>query len=82
MLTCIPLIRRYSSTDPIMLERVYGTIPGVGLYILVNGLVRAEEGESLLSFLSRGFLDLSRLEYHFHSLYFRSNNAQPAQARC
>ena len=29
--------------DPIVLERVYGAILGVGLYVLVNGLMCAGE---------------------------------------
>ena len=42
---CIPLISRYFTTDPIVLERVNGAIPGVGLYMLVNGLMCAGEGK-------------------------------------
>jgi len=48
LVACIPLIRRYFSMYPIVLERMYGAIPRVGLYIymLVNGLMCA--GGSML----------------------------------
>mmetsp|Transcript_28611 Transcript_28611/g.49379 ORF Transcript_28611/g.49379 Transcript_28611/m.49379 type:complete len:749 (+) Transcript_28611:37-2283(+) len=47
LVACIPLIGRYFTTDPIVLERVNGAIPGVGLFMLVHGLVCAGEGTLL-----------------------------------
>jgi len=46
LVACIPLISRYFTTDPIVLERVKGAVPGVGLFMLVNGLMCAGEGEA------------------------------------
>ena len=48
LVACIPLISRYFTTDPLVLERVNSAIPGVGLFMLVNGLMCAEEGERCL----------------------------------
>lgn len=47
LVSCIPLISRYFTTDPLVLERVNGAIPGVGLFMLVNGLMCAGEGTLL-----------------------------------
>jgi len=44
---CIPLISRYFTADPIVLQRVNGAIPGVGLFLLVNGLMTVGEGSLL-----------------------------------
>lgn len=44
---CIPLISRYFTTDASVLSRVNGAIPGVGLFLLVNGLMCAGEGSLL-----------------------------------
>lgn len=53
--SCIPWISRYFTTDAIVLQRVNGAIPGVALFLLVNGLMCAGEGALLgqkdLSFL-------------------------------
>ena len=43
---CIPLMSRYFTADPIVLQRVNGAIPGVGLFLLVNGLMTVGEGSS------------------------------------
>ena len=45
LVACIPLISRYFTTDPLVLERVNSALPGVGLFMLVNGLMCAGEGE-------------------------------------
>jgi len=47
LVSCIPLISKYFTTDPIVLQRVNGAIPGVGLFMLVNGLMCAGEGTLL-----------------------------------
>jgi len=44
---CIPLMSRYFTADPIVLQRVSGAIPGVGLFLLVNGLMTVGEGSLL-----------------------------------
>jgi len=44
---CIPLIGRYFTTDSIVLDRVNGAIPGLGLFLLLHGLVCAGEGTLL-----------------------------------
>lgn len=45
LVSCIPFISRYFTTDPLVLARVNGAIPGVGLFLIVNGLMCAGEGE-------------------------------------
>lgn len=45
LVACIPFISRYFTTDPLVLARVNGAIPGVGLFLIVNGLMCAGEGE-------------------------------------
>ena len=45
--SCIPLISRYFTTDSIVLERVNSALPGVGIFMLVNGLMCAGEGTLL-----------------------------------
>lgn len=47
LVSCIPLISRFFTTDPIVLNQVNGAIPGVGLFLLVNGLMCAGEGTLL-----------------------------------
>jgi len=66
LVACIPLIRRYFSMYPIVLERMYGAIPRVGLYIymLVNGLMCAGGSESLLIVI------VSFPTYHVYSTIF------------
>mmetsp|Transcript_3501 Transcript_3501/g.5711 ORF Transcript_3501/g.5711 Transcript_3501/m.5711 type:complete len:210 (+) Transcript_3501:590-1219(+) len=44
---CIPLIGRYFTTDSIVLDRVNGAIPGLGLFLLLHGLVCGGEGTLL-----------------------------------
>jgi len=43
----IPLISRWFTTDPFVLESVNGALPGVGLFMLMNGLMCAGEGTLL-----------------------------------
>jgi Na+-driven multidrug efflux pump len=45
LVSCIPLISRYFTTDAYVLASVHGAIPPVGLFMLVNGLMCAGEGE-------------------------------------
>ena len=45
LVACIPWISRYFTTDVMVLNRVNGAIPGVGLFLVVNGLMCAGEGE-------------------------------------
>ena len=45
LVSCIPLISRYFTTDASVLASVHGAIPPVGLFMLVNGLMCAGEGE-------------------------------------
>ncbi|KAL7517463.1 hypothetical protein ACHAWX_003326 [Stephanocyclus meneghinianus] len=47
LVACIPLISRYFTTDAMVLHRVNGAIPGVGLFLVVNGLMCAGEGSLL-----------------------------------
>ncbi|KAL7537226.1 hypothetical protein ACHAXR_007674 [Thalassiosira sp. AJA248-18] len=47
LVACIPLISQYFTTDPIVMSRVNSAIPGVGLFMLVNGLMCAGEGTLL-----------------------------------
>jgi len=47
LVACIPLIGRYFTTDLVVLERVNSAIPGVGLFMIVNGLMCAGEGTLL-----------------------------------
>merc|ERR1712060_934204 len=47
LVACIPLIGRYFTTDPAVLTRVNGALPGVSLFLLVNGLMCAGEGSLL-----------------------------------
>lgn len=47
LVTRIPSMSSYFTTDPIVLERVNGAIPGVGLFLLLNGLMCAGEGSLL-----------------------------------
>jgi len=47
LVACIPLIGRYFTTDPVVLERVNSALPGVGLFLAVHGLVCANEGTLL-----------------------------------
>ena len=47
LVACIPLISRFFTTDSMVLNRVNGAIPGVGLFLLVNGLMCAGEGSLL-----------------------------------
>ncbi|KAL7548640.1 hypothetical protein ACHAWF_011913 [Thalassiosira exigua] len=47
LVACLPWIRRSFTTDPAVLERVAGAAPGVGLFMLVNGLMCAGEGTLL-----------------------------------
>jgi len=47
LVSCIPWISRYFTTDAIVLTRVTGAIPGVALFLLVNGLMCAGEGTML-----------------------------------
>ncbi|KAL3808321.1 hypothetical protein ACHAXA_004050 [Cyclostephanos tholiformis] len=44
LVSCIPLISRYFTTDASVLASVHGAIPPVGLFMLVNGLMCAGEG--------------------------------------
>ena len=50
LVACIPWISKYFTTDAMVLDKVNGAIPGVGVFLVVNGLMCAGEGE--LSFLS------------------------------
>jgi Na+-driven multidrug efflux pump len=47
LVACIPLISRYFTTDAMVLNRVNGALPGVALFLLVNGLMCAGEGSLL-----------------------------------
>ena len=47
LVACIPLISRYFTTDAMVLSRVNGAIPGVAMFLLVNGLMCAGEGSLL-----------------------------------
>lgn len=55
LVACVPLISRYFTTDALVLNRVSGAIPGVALFLLVNGLMCAGEG-CLLGQKDLGFL--------------------------
>ena len=63
LVACIPLISRYFTTDITVLNRVNGAIPGVGLFLLVNGLMCAGEGSLL------GQKDLNFLR-NMYSIFF------------
>jgi len=47
LVACIPLVSRYFTTDPMVLSRVRGALPGVGMFLVVNGLMCAGEGALL-----------------------------------
>eukprot|EP00578_Thalassiosira_sp_NH16_P011957 CAMPEP_0181109278 /NCGR_PEP_ID=MMETSP1071-20121207/18091_1 /TAXON_ID=35127 /ORGANISM="Thalassiosira sp., Strain NH16" /LENGTH=811 /DNA_ID=CAMNT_0023192963 /DNA_START=107 /DNA_END=2542 /DNA_ORIENTATION=+ len=47
LVSCTPLISRFFTTDPIVLQQVNGAIPAVGLFLLANGLMCAGEGALL-----------------------------------
>ncbi|KAL3802039.1 hypothetical protein HJC23_010795 [Cyclotella cryptica] len=47
LVACIPWISRYFTTDVGVLHRVNGAIPGVALFLVVNGLMCAGEGSLL-----------------------------------
>ncbi|KAL7542092.1 hypothetical protein ACHAXR_011512 [Thalassiosira sp. AJA248-18] len=47
LVACIPLISRYFTTDPMVFNSVNSALPGVGLFLLVNGLMCAGEGTLL-----------------------------------
>jgi len=64
LVACIPFISRYFTTDPLVLARVNGAIPGVGLFLIVNGLMCAGEG-SLLGQKDLRFLRNSYILFFF-----------------
>jgi len=47
LVSMIPLISRYFTSDALVLQRVNGAIPGVALFLIVNGLMCAGEGSLL-----------------------------------
>ncbi|KAL7462394.1 hypothetical protein ACHAXS_002771 [Conticribra weissflogii] len=47
LVSLIPVLSRYFTNDVEVLARVNGAIPGVGLFLLVNGLMCAGEGSLL-----------------------------------
>ena len=47
LVSLIPLISRYFTSDPLVLQRVNGAIPGVALFLVVHGLMCAGEGSLL-----------------------------------
>jgi Na+-driven multidrug efflux pump len=49
LVSCIPLISRYFTTDASVLTCAHGAIPPVGLFMAVNGLMCAGEGERVVS---------------------------------
>lgn len=51
LVSLIPVLSRYFTNDAEVLARVNGAIPGVGLFLLVNGLMCAGEGEELYTLL-------------------------------
>jgi hypothetical protein len=46
LVACVPWLGRYFTADPLVLGKVQGTIPGLGLFVLLHGLVCAGEGEA------------------------------------
>jgi len=60
----MPLMSRYFTADPIVLQRVNGAIPGVGLFLLVNGLMTVGEGSLL------GHKDLKFLRNMYAIFFF------------
>eukprot|EP00984_Skeletonema_dohrnii_P005891 scaffold2086_cov107-Skeletonema_dohrnii-CCMP3373.AAC.2 len=47
LVSMIPLISRYFTSDPLVMQKVNGAIPGVALFLIVNGLMCAGEGSLL-----------------------------------
>eukprot|EP00986_Skeletonema_menzelii_P006306 scaffold2381_cov143-Skeletonema_menzelii.AAC.1 len=47
LVSMIPLISRYFTSDPLVMQRVNGAIPGVALFLIVNGLMCGGEGSLL-----------------------------------
>ena len=47
LVSMIPLISRFFTSDPFVIQRVNGAIPGVALFLIVNGLMCAGEGSLL-----------------------------------
>ena len=59
LVSMIPLISRYFTSDPLVLQRVNGAIPGVAFFLVTHGLMCAGEGSMLgqkdLSFLRNSY---------------------------
>jgi len=47
LVSMIPLISRYFTSDPLVMQRVNGAIPGVALFLIMHGLMCGGEGSLL-----------------------------------
>ncbi|KAK1738473.1 multidrug and toxic compound extrusion (MATE) family protein [Skeletonema marinoi] len=47
LVSMIPLISRYFTSDPLVMQKVNGAIPGVALFLIVHGLMCGGEGSLL-----------------------------------
>eukprot|EP00573_Skeletonema_grethae_P010151 CAMPEP_0201709902 /NCGR_PEP_ID=MMETSP0578-20130828/58345_1 /ASSEMBLY_ACC=CAM_ASM_000663 /TAXON_ID=267565 /ORGANISM="Skeletonema grethea, Strain CCMP 1804" /LENGTH=852 /DNA_ID=CAMNT_0048198899 /DNA_START=101 /DNA_END=2659 /DNA_ORIENTATION=+ len=47
LVSMIPLISQWFTSDPLVMQKVNGAIPGVSLFLIVNGLMCAGEGSLL-----------------------------------
>lgn len=64
LVSMIPLISQFFTSDPLVMQRVNGAIPGVALFLIANGLMCAGEG-SLLGQKDLGFLRNSYALFFF-----------------
>jgi hypothetical protein len=48
LISCVPLVSQYFTTNEAVLERVHGAIKPVSLFLLVNGLMCAGEGKKMI----------------------------------
>lgn len=49
LISCVPLVSQYFTTNAVVLERVHGAIKPVSLFLLVNGLMCAGEGKKMIA---------------------------------
>ena len=59
LVTGIPLISRFFTTDPIVMQRVNSALPGLGMFLFLHGLTCAGEGKYIIY-----YIDLSMLLYY------------------
>ena len=58
LISCVPLVSQYFTTNEAVLERVHGAIKPVSLFLLVNGLMCAGEGKKMIVVMDELFFVL------------------------